>query len=319
MSSHTHSLFYRLTPLIGLFLFSLAAIMIWHSIDAYHWSEIQQALLSIPHPIILASIMTALIGYLLLSLYDWLAMTYANETLPYPKVLLASFLGYAVSNNVGHPLVSGGTIRYRLYSKWGLSAASIARIILFCSSSYVVGAVTLLVATYLLSPSLDLVRHHFPQHVFSFIMGISAILLLAWWGLIIAYHDVPLTIKGFQLFLPRPSLAVRQLLVALLDIFIASFVLYLPLHAAIPIDFSTFLMLYVMAQLMGLISQVPGGIGVFEGSFLFLTHDIYNPASVLAALITCRVAYYFIPLALAGCIFVIYETIHMIHPSNKNH
>jgi phosphatidylglycerol lysyltransferase len=299
---------HRLMPFIGIILFSIALLVIWHSLKAYPFSQIQHALYSIPPMVVVQTIGVALLGYVMLSGYDWLALRYAGEKLPYRKVLFASFLGYAISNNVGQPLVSGGAMRYRLYSNWGLTAGSIARIILFCSASYVVGAVTLLVAAYFLSPSGSFINDRLSHTTLLWIVSSATLLLCLWWGMVILYHHKPLRIKKFELFLPTPTLAIQQTTIALLDVLIASLVLYLPFHATIPIDFLHFLMLYIMAQLLALSSQVPGGIGVFEGSFLFLTKGMYDPSQVLAALILCRISYYFIPLVLAGVALTIYET-----------
>lgn len=305
--SSPSSRFETFFPFIGIFLFTIASIVLWHSVRHYSLTQIIGALYSIPHNMVLIALGTALFGYCMLSLYDWLGLRYAGETLPYPKILLASFLGYAISNNVGHPLFSGGAIRYRLYSSWGLSTASIARVILFCSASYVVGAITLLVASYVFFPSPLPINNYLSPSMVMWIIGLASTLLLIWWILIIFYHHVPLQIKNFKIFLPSPHLAWRQTLVAILDVVLASLVLYIPFHAVIPMEFLPFLTLYIMAQLMAMLSQVPGGLGVFEGSFMFLTQGFYNPSQILAALIICRISYYFIPLLIAGITLIIYE------------
>ena len=106
---------------------------------------------------------------------------------------------------------------------------------------------------------------------------------------------------------PGFSLALRQLLAALLDLLLASLVMYLPLSHFTGMPFGDFLVLYVFAQLAGLISMVPGGIGVFEGSFIFLASSHYAAPHIIAALIIYRVVYYFMPLLLAGFMLAAYE------------
>src|SRR3546814_12297207 len=73
----------------------------------------------------------AVASYFLLILYDALALRYVARRLPYSRIALASFVAYAFSNNIGVALLSGGSIRYRLYSSWGLSAGEVNRIIGF--------------------------------------------------------------------------------------------------------------------------------------------------------------------------------------------
>lgn len=304
--------FHRLTPLIGLCLFAIASIIIWRTMHTYHWSDIKNAFVQMPASAMVASVIVALVGYMALSMYDVLGMHYAKETLPYRQILLASFLGYAISNNVGHALVSGGTMRYRIYSRWGLPAASIARIILFCSSSYVVGAVILLISIYCVMNFPTLPSPSLPPVLLPVLISGATLLFILWWIVIFKYAHRPLSFKGFKLYLPTPLLGIQQSFVAICDILLAGLVLYIPLYTLVHISFGTFLLIYLIAQLMGLSSQIPGGMGVFEGSFLLLAPPEAPPASVLAALIICRIAYYFIPLGIAGCIWLAYEARYLL-------
>ena len=104
-----------------------------------------------------------LLSYIALSFYDYLALEYAGEKLPYRRVLFTSFLSYAISNNVGHAWLSGGSMRYRLYSGWGMPGISIAKVVLFCTVSYFLGAVTIMVAGYALSPDHALITGRLPS------------------------------------------------------------------------------------------------------------------------------------------------------------
>jgi len=298
----------RLTPLISLVLIAAAIAVIHHEIDVYHWQEIKAAVFGIPSTTLLAMAGLTLLGYLSLSLYDYLGLEYAGERLPWRRVLLTSFLGYAISNNVGHALISGGSMRYRLYSGWGISAIAIARIVLFCTLTYIVGALTLMLAGYAALPDHALPAGSLPDSgkLMQAVMAASLGVLLAWWGMVLFYRR-DITFRGFTIVVPGVSLALRQTLVALLDLVLASLVLYLPLTQYADVPFSTFLVLYIMAQLIGLFSQVPGGIGIFEGSFLFLASSQYPPSHILASLIAYRTVYYFMPLAIAGIVLALYE------------
>ena len=78
-------------------------------------------------------------SYLLLTGYDTLGLRYARHALPYRRTALASFVGYAFCNTVGYSLVSGGSVRLRLYSGWGLSTLAITKVIAFCSVTFWLG------------------------------------------------------------------------------------------------------------------------------------------------------------------------------------
>lgn len=297
---------HKLTPVISLVLFAAAILVVHHEIEIYHWQDIQQALQDFPVPLMTTCGVVTLLSYIALSFYDYLALEYAGEKLPYRRVLFTSFLSYAISNNVGHAWLSGGSMRYRLYSGWGMPGVSIAKVVLFCTVSYFLGAVTLMVGGYAFSPDQTVITDKLPPGSVKTAIMLGSVLLVAWWSMV-AFYRRPFTIKGFSLSVPEFSLALRQLLAALLDLLLASLVMYLPLSHFTGMPFGDFLVLYIFAQLAGLISMVPGGIGIFEGSFIFLASSQYSAPHIIAALIAYRVIYYFMPLLLASAMLATYE------------
>jgi phosphatidylglycerol lysyltransferase len=145
-----------------------------------------------------------------------------------------------------------------------------------------------------------------PRGSYTTMLAVAVLGLLLWWGVIAASHIKPLAWRGVHLHLPSLGLSLQQTLVACIDLLAAGLVLYFLLSdAALPLG--TFVIVYIMAQLLGLISQVPGGIGVFESSVLVLLGDQVPAAQVLAALIAFRCIYYFLPLLIAGLVLLAYE------------
>jgi phosphatidylglycerol lysyltransferase len=287
-------------------LFTAAILVVHHEVAVYRWQDIRHALQAFPVSLMIMCGGFTLLSYIALSFYDYLALEYAGERLPYRRVLFTSFLSYALSNNVGHAWLSGGSMRYRLYSGWGMPGMSIAKVVVFCSVSYLLGSVTLLVGGYAFSPNHNLITGRLPPGSVQTAVALGSILLVAWWS-IVAFYRKSIAIKGFCLSVPAFSLALRQLLAALLDLSLASLVMYLPLTHFTGMPFGDFLVLYIFAQLAGLFSMVPGGIGVFEGSFLFLASGHYSAPHIIAALIIYRAIYYFMPLLLAGFMLAAYE------------
>lgn len=297
---------HKLTPAISLVLFTIAILVVHHEIEVYHWRDIRHALHDFPMSLMAMCGGFTLLSYVALSFYDYLALEYAGEKLPYRRVLFTSFLSYALSNNVGHAWLSGGSMRYRLYSGWGMPGVSIAKVVLFCTISYLLGSITLLVGGYAFSPNHDFITDKLPPSSVQTAITVGSSILIAWWS-IVAFYRKSMTINGFCLEVPGFSLALRQLLAALLDLLLASLVMYVPLSHFTGMPFGDFLVLYIFAQLAGLISMVPGGIGVFEGSFIFLASNQYSAPHIIAALIIYRSIYYFMPLLLAGFMLAAYE------------
>lgn len=305
-SDQISALLTRYTPIISVVLFAIALGVVHHETKQYQWAQIRDAITGLPLPGLLAALAMTAAGYLVLTLYDWLALKYAGEKLPYRRIALAAFLSYATSHNVGHALVSGGSMRYRLYSGWGVPNAAIAKVVVFCALTYIVGAVTLFVGAALVSPLDQMTADALPRGSYTTMLVVAVLGLLLWWGVIAASHIKPLAWRGVHLHLPSLGLSLQQTLVACIDLLAAGLVLYFLLSdSALPLG--TFVIVYIMAQLLGLISQVPGGIGVFESTVLVLLGDTLPATDVLAALIAYRCIYYFLPLLLAGLVLATYE------------
>lgn len=104
----------------GLFFFVIAAVMLYIQLSKYPLADIKHALLSIPAHNIIFSCIASLLGYMSLACYDFLALKYIKHSLAPWKWMLTGFIGFSVSNNAGHAIVSGGAVRYRMYTRWRL-------------------------------------------------------------------------------------------------------------------------------------------------------------------------------------------------------
>ncbi|WP_026601877.1 bifunctional lysylphosphatidylglycerol flippase/synthetase MprF [Methylomonas sp. 11b] len=290
-------------------LFACALYIVHRQLAMHDLSDILTTLKTTPMLIIGAALLLTVINYLVLAGYDWLALRFTGHSLiPLGKMIPAALLSYAISNNTGHAWASGGSIRYRFYSGWGVHGWDILKISLFQTVTYLLGALTLgLVGSLILPHYLSsTIQEPSAIHWVSLICAIS---LLAYWGGVFLWRK-PLLIKGFELHLPSPRMAFWQTLVASIDVVLSSLVLWVLLLNQVDIDFGAFLVVFVVAQVMGVISQVPGGIGVFESAFLWLMADVEATDQhliLISALLLYRVIYYFVPLLLAGVGLLGYE------------
>lgn len=291
--------FCRLAPLIGLALCAVAVAFVHFGLSAFDWKEIHAALAAIPPDVIGVMIGLAALNYLVLGFYDLLALEYAGEKMQNRKVLLASFLGNAISNNLGQAVTDGASLRYRFYARWGMPEATIVKVALFCAASYIIGSLTLMAGGYSFSVGVESFLRGVPQGFMRAAVAAGAAALATWWAWVLFYRK-EISVKGFGISPPQPLMALRQSLLAVLELSLASLVLYLPLCHEISMSYGVFIVLYVTARLAGAVSRLPGGIGVFDASFLFMTSHHYSASHVLAALVAYRLVYQGMPLALAG-------------------
>lgn len=99
------------------------------------------------------SLFLMVLAYLSLTIYEALAVRYVGADVPYPRVAFTAFLAYAVGHNVGLSSLSGGAMRYRMYSLVGLSATQIAMVILFGTITFALGIGLLVGSSLLIEPS----------------------------------------------------------------------------------------------------------------------------------------------------------------------
>lgn len=307
MAFKTKRLIKKLISWAGLFFFAVAAYMLYHQLSKYTWGDIKEALLSIPpHNLMLACI-ASFFGYVALSSYDYLALKYIHRKLVPWKWIFAGVVGFSVSNNAGHAIVSGGTIRYRLYTRWRFHGEEIIRMVTFSGFTYLVACFFLIILGYFLTPD-----HAFGEGAVSkltteIITLVSAAgLLLYFWAAL--FYKKPIIIKGIEFDIPNFKMALAQVFIGGADILLASLVLYFSLIPFVDISFDVFIGVFIIAQVLGVFSQVPGGLGVFEGLFMYILPGEANQASIFGALIAYRIIYYLLPLLVSGIILVSYES-----------
>ncbi len=294
---HTNRRVPAWTTLLGIALFALALFWLHHVVAQYRWRDILAHVQAIPTSRLLAAMVLACAGYASLTLYDALGLRFAGARVPYPRLALISFMSFAIGHNVGLNTVSGGAIRYRAYSPLGLSAKQIGTVVAFGTLTFVLGAALLLGLSLLSQGKLSGSVLHVPPWLV--VLGGCALLAAvgAYVWLACSRHE---SLRYGKLVVPVPSprIAVMQVLVGSSDLLCAAGVLYVLLPPQAAIGFAAFAGLYLVAITAGIISNVPGGVGVFE-SVLLLIFRAVPPDHLLGALLAYRVIYYFVPFGVA--------------------
>lgn len=301
----------------GLFFFALAAYMLYVQLSKYHIEDIKEALFSIPHKNLIWACLASFFGYVALSSYDYLALRYVGRKIAAWKWIFAGFIGFSVSNNAGHAIVSGGAIRYRLYTRWRFHAAEIVKMVSFSGFTYLVACFFLVILGYLLTPDHAFGDGSVSRFTTTLVAGLSLVGLLGYFGLSLFYKK-PIVIKEMEFEIPSFKMALAQVFIGGTDILLASLVLYFSLIPFMDIPFDVFIGVFLIAQVLGVFSQVPGGLGVFEGLFLYIIPGEHNQALLFGALIAYRIIYYLLPLVLSGVILVSYESYLKYSKNRKN-
>ena len=140
-----------LGPVLVGCIFLGAVYLLYREISKYSLADIRMSLAQISTGSIILSVLLAIINYIILIGYDWLALKGIHKTLPVSRVSLVSFVGQAVSYNFG-ALLGGSTVRFRFYSSWGFSPMDIVRLVLMLAITFWVGALGLVGAIFMIAP-----------------------------------------------------------------------------------------------------------------------------------------------------------------------
>jgi phosphatidylglycerol lysyltransferase len=284
-----------------------AAWLLYNRLKDYTLQEILNAVGNIsPWHILAASLLTVL-NYVVLFGYDWLAVRWVGEKdLPLRKIALASFTGYAFSYNFGATLF-GTSIRYRLYSVWGVGPRKILDLLVILGLTFWFGVFTLAGVVFMASPFQipeSLKYLNFPCDNTFWIGAVLLACAAAYVGLS-ALHRAPIKIFGWQIPLPPLKLTLYQIAIACGDLLVAAAVL----HALLPPiegGYMRILGVFMLAFVVAVLTHVPGGYGVFDALIMHFLPQEQGP-SVVAALIVFRIIYYWTPLLIAGAMLGYHE------------
>ena len=292
-------------PAIALVLFSWALRVLYRELGSIDYHQVAQEFSRLPWRHVAAAGFFTLGSYLMLTLYDVLALRYVSFSLPYYKIALASFVGYTLSHNLGFPVFTGGAARYRLFSVWGLSTAQIAQAIAFSGILFWVGFLALGGIVFITDPP------YLPEGYGVSAsglrpLGILCLLLVALYFFYFGYKKEPLRIKGIEFPNPPVRLSIVGLVVAAIDWVLAANVAYMLLPNT-RLNYVEFLGLFQLGQVVGMLSHVPGGVGIFEATILMFMSGQASPSSVAGALLAYRVVYYLVPLACSCSLLLSHE------------
>lgn len=292
--------------IISAALFGVAVFIIHTKLRKYHYHDIAKQLLQVPLGVLIFAAALTISDYLILTVYDALALRYIRRPLKYTKIALASFIGYVFSHNA--TIVGGSAARYRIYSAFGISANEVARLIVFCSLTFWLGFFTVGGIAFVLA------RQNIPSALH--IPFVSLLLIgLIFLSIVVAYilsnilRTKPLRFGGWELTVPSLPLALGQIAISSLDWILAASVLYVLLPPTVQITFFKFIMIFLLAQAIGLLSYIPGGLGVFETVILLLLSEFAEPSAVMSSLLLYRLIYYIVPLGFASVILTVYEVL----------
>jgi len=135
----------RIGLILSIAIISIAGVVLFHMLRDIDTDEVIAALKATePHHIAAAAFFVAC-GYFTLTFYDWFALrTIGRNEIPYRIAALTGFTSYSIGHNIGATVFTGGAVRYRIYSTYGLDAIEVAKICFIAGLTFWLGNATVL-------------------------------------------------------------------------------------------------------------------------------------------------------------------------------
>ncbi len=263
------------------------------AIDGTSWSRVGLALLFTAG------------SFLALSIYDVHALRFAGVRLPYRLVALASFCAYAVGNIAGFGPLTGGSVRYRFYSPFGLEPEAIAKVVAYVAAAFgfglaFVAGLGLTISGPDLASLIGMPGATVRGIGLLALAGVAAVLLFA------SLRRGSVTVFGRAVALPEARDILAQLVATSVDVTCAAAVLYVLLPDG-DVSFPVVLAVFSVAVGAGVLSHLPGGVGIFETIVVGALGTRLPIDGVISALLIYRIIYYVVPLIVAVLAMIVTE------------
>ncbi|MBZ0258737.1 hypothetical protein K8I31_21915, partial [bacterium] len=248
------------TPFLAPILFFAALWVLHRELEHFQYQDVVNQLHQIPIWRITFALLFTFFSYLTLTLFDVLAFRYLKISLPYKITAPISFISYALGNNIGNTLITGGSVRLRMYSSQGIGALDITAVTGFCGLIFWLGFISIAGFSFTLDPPdvLSTAQFHFLSMRW---LGLIFLLLTSAYLLMALLLRAPLQIRNVKINPPSGKIALSQIVLGAIDISFAAATLYILLPESVSLSYISFIGVFLLALIAGLISQVPGGYG----------------------------------------------------------
>src|SRR6202049_3209491 len=235
-----------------------------------------------------------------LTFYDFFALrTLGKKQVPYRIAALSSFTSYTIGHNIGATVFTGGAIRFRIYSDYGLTAIDVAKICFLSGLTFWLGNLVVLGFGMAWHPWAASAMDLLPSAVNRLIAlrclaGIAA--YFAW--LVLGKVRRELGQNGWKVVLPSARLTLLQVVIGVVDLGFCATAMYLLMPAQPGIDFVSLAVVFILATLLGFASHAPGSLGVFDAAMLVALPE-FGREQLLATLVVFRILYFLIPFGIS--------------------
>src|SRR5271169_5532755 len=290
----------RLGIAASLVIISFAITTLVRTLKGVDAGVILTALTDIPPGHIALAALCVVAAFCTLTFYDFFALrTIGIKNVPYRIAAMSSFTSYSIGHNIGATVFTGGAIRFRIYSEYGLTAIDVAKICFLSGLTFWLGNLFVLGFGMAWHPEAASAMDLLPAAVNRLIaLGCLAGIAAYFTWLVMGKNRRELGQNGWKVVLPSARLTLLQILIGVIDLGFCACAMYLLMPSQPDIDFISLAVVFILATLLGFASHAPGSLGVFDAAMLVALPE-FSKEQLLATLLVYRVLYFVIPFATA--------------------
>src|SRR3954447_9691627 len=287
---------------------AIACYVLYHMLRGIDVDDVIEAIRQTEFRSIAPAALFVAAGYFTLTFYDLFAVrAIGRPDIPYRVNALAAFTSYAIGLNVGASVFTGGAVRYRIYSAWGLSAIDVAKICFLAGLTFWLGNAAVLGLGICYHPEAAANIDRLPAWLnrivaVGIIVGLVAYVAWVW--------TKPRQVgRGpWSVILPGGPLTLLQIVIGIVDLGFCALAMYMRVPDEPNLGFVVVAVIFVSATLLGFASHSPGGLGVFDAAMLVGLWQM-DKEELLAGMLLFRVLYYIGPFVISVILLTLREII----------
>src|SRR5437763_9954448 len=299
---------HKLGVAISVTVIGIACYVLYHMLRGIDTNEVVEAIKSTEiRQIVLAALFVAA-GSFTLTVYDLFAVrAIGHSDIPYRINALAAFTRYSIGHNVGASVFTGGAVRYRIYSNWGLNAIDVAKICFLAGLTFWLGNAAVLGLGIAYHPEAASAIDQLPPWL-NRVLAVAIILALV--GYVVWVWSQPRAVgRGpWSVLLPGGPLTLLQIAIGIVDLSFCALAMYVLVPDEPNLGFVVVAVIFVSATLLGFASHSPGGLGVFDAAMLVGLWQM-DREDLLAGMLLFRVLYYIAPFVFSLVLLMVRELV----------
>src|SRR6201986_1473088 len=298
---------HKVGVVVSVTVIGIACYVLYHMLRGINVDEVIQAIRDTePHQIALAALFVAA-GYFTLTFYDLFATRAIGHNVPYKINALAAFTSYSIGHNVGASVFTGGAVRYRIYSSWGMNAIDVAKVVFLAGLTFWLGNAAVLGLGVAYHPEAAAAIDQLP----AWLNRLAAFAVLVALGTYVVWVSMRPRGVGrgpWTVILPGGSLTLLQIAIGIVDLGFCALAMYVLVPDEPNLGFIVVAVIFVAVTLLGFASHSPGGLGVFDAAMLVGLWQM-DREDLLGGMLLFRLLYYIAPFVISVILLTFREVI----------